>query len=75
LPAENAARDKGVHPADWTYANIDNMRAELKGMGLSLDWSKEIATCHPGYYGHQQKLFLDFFKKGLVYRKESWVNW
>jgi leucyl-tRNA synthetase len=75
LPAENAARDKGVHPADWTYANISHMRDELKGMGLSLDWSKEIATCHPGYYGHQQKLFLDFFKKGLVYRKESWVNW
>ncbi len=75
LPAENAARDKGVHPADWTYANIAHMRDELKGMGLSLDWSKEIATCHPGYYGHQQKLFLDFFKKGLVYRKESWVNW
>tara|TARA_R100000005_G_C5002397_1_gene210005 strand:+ start:4175 stop:6742 length:2568 start_codon:yes stop_codon:yes gene_type:complete len=75
LPAENAARDKGVHPADWTYANIANMRDELKGMGLSLDWSKEIATCHPGYYGHQQKLFLDFFKKGLVYRKETWVNW
>ena len=75
LPAENAARDKGIHPAKWTYDNIANMRAELKGMGLSLDWSKEIATCHPGYYGHQQKLFLDFFKKGLVYRKESWVNW
>ncbi|MCF8466324.1 MAG: leucine--tRNA ligase [Sneathiella sp.] len=75
LPAENAARDKGVHPADWTYANIAHMRDELKAMGLSLDWSKEIATCHPGYYGHQQKLFLDFFEKGLVYRKESWVNW
>jgi leucyl-tRNA synthetase len=75
LPAENAARDKGVHPAEWTYANIDHMRDELKAMGLSLDWSKEVATCHPGYYGHQQKLFLDFLEKGLVYRKESWVNW
>ncbi|GLQ04953.1 leucine--tRNA ligase [Sneathiella chinensis] len=75
LPAENAARDKGVHPAEWTYANIANMRTELKSMGLSLDWSKELATCHPGYYGKQQKLFLDFLEKGLVYRKESWVNW
>ncbi|TNE40238.1 MAG: leucine--tRNA ligase [Alphaproteobacteria bacterium] len=75
LPAENAARDKGVHPAEWTYANIDHMRGELQSMGLSLDWSKEFATCHPGYYGHQQRLFLDFLEKGLVYRKESWVNW
>ncbi|MEH6528070.1 MAG: leucine--tRNA ligase [Sneathiella sp.] len=75
LPAENAARDKGVHPAEWTYANIAAMRDELKSMGLSLDWSKEIASCHPGYYGHQQKLFLDFLKEELVYRKESWVNW
>ncbi|WP_373088240.1 leucine--tRNA ligase [Sneathiella sp.] len=75
LPAENAARDKGVHPADWTFANIDHMRGELQAMGLSLDWSKEIATCHPGYYGQQQKLFLDFLEKELVYRKESWVNW
>ncbi|MCG8490519.1 MAG: leucine--tRNA ligase [Sneathiellales bacterium] len=75
LPAENAARDKKVHPAEWTYANIANMRTELKSMGLSLDWSKEFATCHPGYYGKQQALFLDFLEKGLVYRKESWVNW
>ncbi|MBO6826276.1 MAG: leucine--tRNA ligase [Sneathiella sp.] len=75
LPAENAARDKKIHPAEWTYANIANMRRELKSMGLSLDWSKELATCHPGYYGHQQKLFLEFLDKGLVYRKESWVNW
>jgi leucyl-tRNA synthetase len=75
LPAENAARDKNVHPAEWTYANIANMRRELKSMGLSLDWSKELATCHPGYYGKQQALFLDFLEKGLVYRKESWVNW
>ncbi|MFT6557943.1 MAG: leucyl-tRNA synthetase [Sneathiella sp.] len=75
MPAENAARDKNVHPAEWTYANIANMRRELKSMGLSLDWSKELATCHPGYYGKQQALFLDFLEKGLVYRKESWVNW
>lgn len=75
LPAENAARDKKIHPAEWTYANIANMRNELKSMGLSLDWSKELATCHPGYYGKQQQLFLDFLDKELVYRKESWVNW
>jgi leucyl-tRNA synthetase len=75
LPAENAARDKGVHPADWTYSNIAAMRGELQRMGLSLDWDREIATCHPGYYGHQQKLFLDFLAAGLAYRKEGWVNW
>lgn len=75
LPAENAARDKKVHPADWTYQNIDNMKAELKSMGLSLDWSREFATCDASYYRHQQKLFLDFLKKDLVYRRESWVNW
>ncbi|MSO69945.1 MAG: leucine--tRNA ligase [Alphaproteobacteria bacterium] len=75
LPAENAARDQKTHPATWTYANIATMRAELKRMGLSLDWSREIATCHPGYYKHEQKLFLDFLKAGLVYRKESFVNW
>jgi leucyl-tRNA synthetase len=75
LPAENAARDQRIHPATWTYANIANMRAELQRMGLSLDWSRELATCHPGYYAHQQKLFLDFHQAGLVYRRESWVNW
>jgi len=75
LPAENAARDSKIHPAKWTYDNIANMRAELKRMGLSLDWSRELATCHPGYYQHQQKLFLDFFAAGLVHRKEAFVNW
>jgi leucyl-tRNA synthetase len=75
LPAENAARDSKIHPAKWTYDNIATMRAELKRMGLSLDWSREIATCHPGYYRHQQKLFLDFFAAGLVHRKEAFVNW
>lgn len=75
LPAENAARDQKVHPAEWTYSNIDNMRSELKAMGLSIDWSRELATCHPGYYAHQQKLFLDMFEAGLVYQRESWVNW
>jgi leucyl-tRNA synthetase len=75
LPAENAARDRGVHPAKWTYQNIANMRVELQRMGLSLEWEREFATCQPEYYRHQQKLFLDFLKAGLVERKESWVNW
>ena len=75
LPAENAARDEGIHPADWTYGNIANMRDELKAMGLSIDWSRELATCHPGYYAQQQRLFLDMFAAGLVYQRESWVNW
>jgi len=75
LPAENAARERGIHPARWTYDNIANMRGELKRMGLSLDWAREFATCDPEYYGQQQKLFLDFWKAGLVERKESWVNW
>lgn len=75
LPAENAAIEKKVPPGDWTYENIAIMRDQLKTMGLSLDWSREIATCHPGYYRHEQKMFLDFLKAGLVYRKESWVNW
>ena len=75
LPAENAAREQKTHPARWTYDNIATMRGELKKMGLSIDWSREIATCHPGYYQHQQKLFLDFLKAGLVYRREGFVNW
>ncbi len=75
LPAENAARDQKIHPARWTYDNIATMRAELKRMGLSLDWSRELATCHPGYYKYQQELFLDFFKAGLAYRGEAFVNW
>ncbi len=75
LPAENAARERGVHPAAWTYQNIANMRDELKRMGLSLEWAREFATCDPEYYGQQQSLFLDFWKAGLVERKESWVNW
>jgi leucyl-tRNA synthetase len=75
LPAENAARDRKIHPAKWTYDNIANMRGELKRMGLSIDWRREVATCDVAYYKHQQKLFLDFYKAGLAYRKESWVNW
>ena len=75
LPAENAARERGVHPAKWTFDNIAAMRTELQRMGLSLEWEREFATCQPEYYRHQQKLFLDFLQAGLVERKESWVNW
>ncbi len=75
LPAENAARERMIHPAKWTAANIATMRAELKRMGLSLDWDREFATCDPTYYGQQQRLFLDFLRAGLAERKESWVNW
>ena len=75
LPAENAAKERGVHPADWTYANIDAMREQLKGLGLSIDWSREFATCDPGYYRHQQRWFLDLWRRGLAYRKEGTVNW
>jgi leucyl-tRNA synthetase len=75
MPAENAAMQNKSHPATWTYSNIDTMRRQLKSMGLSLDWSREIATCDPSYYRHQQKLFLDFLAAGLVARKKSKVNW
>jgi leucyl-tRNA synthetase len=75
MPAENAAMANKVHPKTWTYDNIAAMKAQLKSMGLSLDWSREIATCDPAYYRHQQKLFLDFWKAGLVERKSSKVNW
>ncbi len=75
LPAENAARENKVHPAPWTEQNIATMRKQLKAMGLSYDWSREIATCDPDYYRQEQKMFLDFLEQGLVYRKESWVNW
>jgi leucyl-tRNA synthetase len=75
MPAENAAMANKVHPRQWTYANIDAMRSQLKSMGLSLDWTRELATCDPGYYKHQQKMFLDFLRAGLVERKQSKVNW
>ncbi len=75
MPAENAAMQNKTHPATWTYANIASMRTQLQSMGLSLDWSREIATCDPSYYRHQQKLFLDFYAAGLVDRKNSKVNW
>jgi leucyl-tRNA synthetase len=75
LPAENAAIENKVPPAQWTRENIATMRRQLKTMGLSYDWGRELATCEPGYYRHEQKMFLDFLAAGLVYRKESWVNW
>ncbi len=75
LPAENAARDRGVHPGDWTYDNIDAMRGQLQRLGLALDWSREFATCDPAYYRHQQAIFLKLLKRGLVHRKTAKVNW
>ena len=75
MPAENAAMATGGHPEDWTRGNIEIMRGQLKQMGLAIDWSRELATCDPEYYRHEQKLFLDFWKKGFVERKESQVNW
>jgi len=75
LPAENAAIERKVHPKAWTYENIATMKTQLKSMGLSLDWSREIATCDPAYYKHQQKMFLDFRKAGLVEQRKAKVNW
>ncbi|UMY18988.1 leucine--tRNA ligase [Methylobacterium organophilum] len=75
LPAENAAMERKVNPRAWTYDNIATMRGQLQSMGLSLDWSREIATCDPAYYKHQQRMFLDFLKKGLVTRRTAKVNW
>jgi len=75
LPAENAALERGVHPGEWTRQNIKDMREQFTPLGFSLDWSREISTCEPEYYRHEQKMFLDFVKAGLAYRKESWVNW
>ena len=75
MPAENAAMEKGVHPGAWTWSNIKSMKAQLKRLGFALDWSREFATCDSSYYGHEQALFLDLLAAGLVYRKESAVNW
>ncbi|MCR2832461.1 leucine--tRNA ligase [Parerythrobacter lacustris] len=75
MPAENAAMEKGVHPGGWTRENIANMKAQLKRIGFALDWSREFATCDPEYYGHEQALFIALYEAGLVYRKESEVNW
>jgi len=75
MPAENAAMEKGVHPGGWTRDNIASMKKQLKRLGFALDWSRELATCEPDYYGQEQSLFLDLYAAGLVYRKESAVNW
>ena len=75
MPAENAAMEKGVHPGGWTRDNIANMKAQLKRLGFALDWSRELATCDPDYYGQEQALFLELYAAGLVYRRESAVNW
>ena len=75
LPAENAAIQNNLHPKEWTLKNITTMKSQLKRLGLSIDWDKEISTCDENYYKHQQILFLSFFKKGLAYKKESYVNW
>ncbi len=75
MPAENAAMERGVHPGDWTRQNIAAMRAQLKRLGLAIDWTREIATCEPDYYGHEQALFLDLLAAGLVDRRDAWVNW
>jgi len=75
MPAENAAMEKGVHPSGWTRQNIAQMKAQLQRIGFALDWTREFATCDPEYYGHEQALFVDLYEAGLVYRKESTVNW
>ena len=75
MPAENAARENNLNPKDWTENNIEVMKSQLKKLGLSIDWSREISTCSPQYYKHQQQIFLELYDKGLVYRKESYVNW
>ena len=75
MPAENAAIERKVHPKTWTYDNIAAMKKQLQSMGLSLDWTREIATCDPAYYKHQQKMFLDFLRAGLAEREQRKVNW
>ena len=75
MPAENAAIENNLNPKDWTEKNIKNMKKQLKAIGLSIDWEREISTCSKEYYKHQQKLFLDFFNSGIVYKKDSYVNW
>src|SRR5690606_2368871 len=75
MPAENAAMENNIHPATLTYDNIATMRGQLQSMGLSIDWSREFATCDPEYYAQQQSMFIDFLAKGLAYRRKSKVNW
>jgi leucyl-tRNA synthetase len=75
MPAENAAMERGGHPKDWTYSNIADMRGQMKPLGLSIDWTREFATCDPEYYGQQQAMFIDMMEAGLIYRKNAVVNW
>ena len=75
MPAENAARENNLHPAEWTRKNISVMKSQLRKLGLSIDWDREISTCEPEYYKHQQEFFLELYDKGLVYKKENYVNW
>ena len=75
MPAENAARENNLNPKEWTKNNIEVMKRQLKSLGLSIDWDLEISTCDEKYYKHQQELFIDFYNKGLVVRKETYVNW
>ena len=75
MPAENAAKQNNLNPKKWTENNIEVMKSQLKKLGLSIDWDREISTCSSEYYKHQQKIFLELYDKGLVYRKESYVNW
>ncbi len=75
MPAENAAKENDLDPKDWTEKNISVMKSQLKKLGLSIDWDREISTCSPEYYKHQQRFFLELFNKGLIYKKENYVNW
>ena len=75
LPAENAAKENNLHPKKWTENNIQNMKKQLKLLGLSIDWNREISTCDPNYYKHQQEFFIEMYEKGLVQKKETYVNW
>ena len=75
LPAENASKSNNLHPMKWTNKNIETMKSQLKMLGLSIDWDREISTCNKDYYKHQQEIFIDFYNKGLVSRKETYVNW
>ncbi len=75
MPAENAAKENNLDPKDWTEKNISIMKSQLKKLGLSIDWDREISTCSPDYYKHQQLFFIELFNKGLIYKKENYVNW
>jgi len=75
MPAENAARENNLHPKEWTNKNIETMKKQLKLLGLSLDWDREVSTCDPKYYKHQQEFFIELFEKGLIYKKDTYVNW